>query len=120
MTTIVIKEEKNMEDKTTIRIMLDFLAGPIWFSEPDCLYTGIPVLDNDDVLLKLNNKICDMYSSYYEFDSHDQGCWFDTEREKAEKDEMLDLLTQLIDRLNELNDGSFVIDDRETERVKKL
>ena len=109
-----------MEDKTTIRIMLDYLEGPIWLAESDNLYTGIPVLDNDPVLLKLNNKIRRMYSSYYEFDSHDQGCWFDTDREKAEKDEMLDLLTQLIDRLNELNDGSFVIDDRETERVKKL
>ena len=33
---------------------------------------------------------------------------------------MLDLLKKLIKRLNELNDGSFEVDDRETERVKNL
>lgn len=29
-------------------------------------------------------------------------------------------LSKLISRLNELNDGSFEIEDRETERIKKL
>lgn len=33
---------------------------------------------------------------------------------------MLDLLGKLTKRLNELNDGSFVIDYRETDRVKNL
>jgi ATP-dependent RNA helicase len=33
---------------------------------------------------------------------------------------MLDLLGKLIKRLDEVNDGSFDIDDRETERVKNL
>jgi hypothetical protein len=32
---------------------------------------------------------------------------------------ILDLLNQLINRLKKLNDGSFEIEDRETERVKK-
>lgn len=33
---------------------------------------------------------------------------------------MLDLLSKLLSRLEELNDGSFEIDDCETERVKRL
>lgn len=33
---------------------------------------------------------------------------------------MLDLLNQLNKRLDELNDASFVVDDRETERVRNL
>lgn len=33
---------------------------------------------------------------------------------------MLALLEKLKKRLNEINDGSFEIDDRETERVKNL
>lgn len=33
---------------------------------------------------------------------------------------MLALLGKLIKKLDELNDGSFEIDDRETERVKNL
>ena len=50
-----------------------------------------------------------MFSSYYEFDSHGQACWFNSEQEKADKEIMLDLITHLISRLNEINDGSFVI-----------
>jgi ATP-dependent RNA helicase len=33
---------------------------------------------------------------------------------------MLDLLEKLRKRLDELDDGTFVIEDRETERVKNL
>ena len=33
---------------------------------------------------------------------------------------MLDLLKKLRKRLDELDDGTFAIEDRETERVKKL
>lgn len=39
---------------------------------------------------------------------------------KKVKYKMPDLLGGLIKRLNEVNDGSFEIDDRETERVKNL
>ena len=46
--------------------------------------------------------------------------FFNKESEKADKVILLDLLGKLIDRLNELNDGSFEIDDRETERIKNL
>ena len=100
--------------------MLDYLEGPIWLAESDNLYTGIPVLDTDPVLLKLNIRIQRMYSSYYEFNTHGQGCLFDEEKQKAEKEEMLSLLTQLIDRLNELNDGSYVIDDKVTAEIQNL
>lgn len=61
-----------------------------------------------------------MFSSYYEIDSHDLPVWFNLEKEKEEKEIMLDLITRLIARLNEINDGSYVIEDLETERIKKL
>ena len=56
----------------------------------------------------------------YEFDSHDQACWFNEEQEKKDKEKMISLLKQLINRLNELNDGSFIVEDYETERLEKL
>lgn len=46
--------------------------------------------------------------------------FFDKEQEKKDKYKMLDLLGKLMKRLYEVNDGSFEIDDRETERVKNL
>ncbi len=106
----------------TLKISLDFLAGPLWKDEfidgePK---TGILVIDNDDALQALNNQICELYSSYYEFDSHDLPCWFNEEKEKVDKPRMLELLGKLNARIAELNDGSFVVDDQETPRVEAL
>lgn len=106
----------------TIKIMLEFLQGPIWFSDvetgkPD---TGIAIIDTDAEIKELNYKCAELFNSYYEFDSHDQACWFNYEKEKADKEIMLDLITRLVFRLNEINDGSYVIEDLETPRLKQL
>ena len=47
-------------------------------------------------------------------------CYFDKNQERADKEKMLSLLNRLNNRLNEINDGSFIVDDRETERVRTL
>jgi hypothetical protein len=106
----------------TVKLMLDFLQGPIWISDVETgkPMTGIEIVDNDEQLRLINYEIQDLFDSYYEFDSHDQACWFDEERERADKPRMLELLAKLNARLAEINDGSFVVDDRETPRVEAL
>lgn len=108
--------------KQIVKIKLDYLQGPIWLSDISTgkPLTGIDIIDNDEKIRELNYKISEMFSSYYEFDSHDQACWFNYEQERKDKEKMLSLLKQLNDRLNEINDGSFKVKDLETERVKKL
>ena len=108
--------------KEIVKIQLDFLQGPIWISDVETgqPMTGIDIIDNDEKLRKINYEISNLYSSYYEFDSHDQACWFNEEQEKKDKEKMISLLKQLIDRLNEINDGSFIVEDYETERLEKL
>ena len=105
-------------------IMLDFTTGPLWKDIYDTkkkeLVTGIDVVDDDEYIQKLNNEISNLYSSYYKINYNDEPVYFDKEQEKKDKYKMLDLLEKLIKRLDELNDGSFEIDDRETERVKNL
>ncbi|WP_293673219.1 hypothetical protein [uncultured Parolsenella sp.] len=105
-----------------IKLMLDYLQGPIWKSDVETgrPNTGISVVDNDEELRRLNYEISELYSSYYEFDSHGQACWFNEEQEKADKGKMLDLLNKLNERLTELNDGSFEVEDLETPRVGEL
>ncbi len=106
----------------TIKLMLDFLQGPIWISDVETgkPMTGIELVDEDEQIRQLNYEIQDLYDSYYEFDSHDQACWFDEERERADKPRMLELLAKLNARLAEINDGSFIVDDQETPRVEAL
>lgn len=110
--------------KEIVRIMLDFGEGPIWTKYYDestnRLLTGIDVVDNDDELWILNGKIQDLYSSFYKINYKDEPVYFDKEQEKADKEKMLVMLEKLKNRLKEINDGSFEIDDRETERVRNL
>ena len=107
-----------------LRIMLDFISGPIWKDIYDTkkkeLVTGIDVVDNDECVQKINDEIQDLYSSYYKIDYNDEPVYFDKEQEKKDKYKMLALLEKLKKRLYEINDGSFEIDDKETERIKNL
>jgi hypothetical protein len=47
-------------------------------------------------------------------------CWFNSEKEKAEKEEMLGIIGKIVSRLNEINDGSYVVEDLETPRLLSL
>lgn len=106
----------------TIKIMLEYLQGPIWLSDAETgePITGIAIVDTDSIVKELNYKCSELYNSYYEFDSHDEACWFNAEKEKADKEIMLEMISKLITRLNEINDGSFIVEDLETERLKNL
>lgn len=106
----------------TIKIMNEFLRGPVWTCEEE---TGIPTHDlplvhEDPIVASLNREIGELYNSYYEFDSHDQPCWFNKEKEKTDKPRMLELLGKLNARIAELNDGSFVVEDYATPHVEAL
>lgn len=108
--------------KNVIKLMLDYMQGPIWISDVETgePMTGVFVVDNDCVLPKINKECCDIYSSCYEFDSHNQACWFNKEKELQNKDKILSLLNQIRKRLSEINDGSFIVEDLETERLNTL
>ena len=104
-------------DKKIVKIQLDYLQGPIWISDIETgePITGIDIVDNDSKVIEINKKIGQRYSSYYEFDSHGQVCWFNEEQKQADTSIMLGWIKELKDRLEEINDGSFVIEDCETE-----
>ena len=105
-------------------IMLDFISGPLWkdiyYTKKKELVTGIDVVDDDEYIKNINDEISDLYSSYYKINYNEEHVYFDKEQQKKDKYKMLDLLGKLMKRIEEVNDGSFEIDDRETERVKIL
>jgi hypothetical protein len=107
-----------------IKIKNEFMHSPLWY----CDENGIE-WDNekefidfisDSELQSIAKKIEELFNSYYEFESHNQPCWFNEEKEKKDKQQLLALLNQLKDKLNELNDGLVDIEDLETPRVEKL
>ena len=95
----------------TIKIMNEFLHGPVWTREKE---TGIPtdalpLVHEDPIVASLNREIGEPLDSYYEFDSHGRACWFNKEKEKADKPRTLELLGKLNARIAELKDGPFVV-----------
>ena len=108
----------------TITLQFDYLQGPIWGEYYSIALhksvTGIRVIDEDGLLQGIHKQMQDMYSSYYEFNSHGQACFFNKEQQKVEKDKMLELLETLKNRLHELNDGSFQVEDLITPEYETL
>ena len=108
--------------KEKIKLMFDYLQGAIWTSDIETgePITGIEFIDTDSIIIKINFERADLYTSYYEFDSHDQACWFNKEQQIKDKPKMLELLAKLKARLEELNDGSFEIEDLITPEYDNL
>ena len=103
-----------------IKIMNEFLHSPLWTYEDDFITDDYPIITDDTILQDISRQIEERYSSYYEFDSHEQACWFNQDKEKADKELMLGLISKLVSRLNEINDGSYVVEDLETGRLSTL
>ena len=96
----------------TVKIMNEFLHGPVWvYGEDGLAVRTFPLIYDDPIIKQLNDEANEMYSSYYEFDSHDMPCWFNHKKEQEERPKMCSIISQIISRLSEINDGSFTVKD---------
>lgn len=105
----------------TVKIMNDFFHSPIWiYDEEGDIIDEPSIIANDATLQTLCDKVENIFSSYYEFDSQELPCKFNYDRENAEKEIMIELISGIKERLKQINDGRFVVVDLETERLKNL
>ncbi len=111
-----------MNQKEEVKLMFDYLQGPIWTSDVETgePLTGIDIIDYDKVLPKLNLMCSKIYSACYEFDTDNQPCIFNKEIAMKNKKEILELLTKIKARLEEINDGSFYILDLATKEIEEF
>ena len=109
-----------MKNRMKIKLMTEFLHGPIWVYDGEGFIDSLTLVEEDFIIKELDKEMADMYSSYYEFDSHDKACWFNKEKQIGDKPKMLELLSKLKARLNEINDGSFEIEDLITPEYENL
>jgi len=96
-----------------IVIMNEFLHGPIWTYENGIVRRNPDMIEKDAILQELNRRAGELYDSYYEFDSNGQSCWFNEDKQKNTRVEMLSLISGIEERLNEINDGSFIVENLE-------
>ena len=99
----------------TIKLELDFLIGPIvkdvFSISQGKLITGVDSIDNNKSINELNDKISSLYSSFYDFDSGEESCRFNIELAKEHKNELLQLINDLLSMLQNVCDGTFEIVD---------
>lgn len=96
-----------------IKIMNEFLHGPIWTYEDGVARSNLPIIENDPLLQQLNQAAGELYDSYYEFNANGQACWFNEERQAETQKEMKMIISKIVERLNELNNGSFAVENLE-------
>jgi len=111
-----------INQKEKVKLMFDYLQGPIWTSDIETgePLTGIDIIDDDKVLPDLNLRCSELYSECYEFDSNNQPCIFNEVTAKKNKKEILELLSKIKDRLDEINDGTFYVEDLATKEIEKF
>ena len=97
-----------------LKLQFDFSHGPIWKDvyNPKAKEwsTGIDVIDKDSELNALNDEMTRMYSSFYIFDDYGVP-HFDAEAFEKNRSLLLSKISTVINRINAINDGSFVIND---------
>lgn len=98
-------------------IDLDFTSGPImnnvYDTERKELCTGIKVVDSDQKLARMNEEIQAEFSALYVFDQ-EKAVTFDLKQARIVK------VQELLQYLNSINDGSFIVFDHATEYLKQL
>lgn len=111
-------------EKEIVYLVLEFLFGPIQkFKENEKgeIITGIETIDKDEILQKLDKDINNLWCSLWSKDSNSpSGMHFDEVREKELAPQFLEMINKLIDRLNEINDCSYEIEDMITDHLKSL
>lgn len=105
-----------------VKLMFEFEHGPIWNFNPFTgqLTTGIEAVDNDPDLVVWNNRCQFLYDECYEFNSHNRGCYFNYLTLVNHKQKLLRLLTNIKQRLMELNHGDFILEDQATIELNKV
>lgn len=106
-----------------IKIKLDYSHGPIWKEKFDVITgewsTGIDIIDNDAELQILNKEAERIYTSLYVIDDNNK-CTFQAELFEAQKGVLLSIIQTIIARLNELNNGAYIVIDEETKNLQRL
>jgi len=108
-------------EKETIYIGLEYLFGPIQKfvkSDDGNLYTGIKVIDEDDLIQKLDKEINDIWCNLWVNDNNESGgLKFEVKKAKELVKQLIDMSNELLNRLNDINDGSYEIEDMISEQL---
>lgn len=94
-----------------IKLMNEFLHGPIWiYDEEGMIRRKYPLITDDKLLMELNEQARLLYDECYSFDVNEDPCEFDEVCYQKNYPKMKEIIGAIIDRLNVINDGSFEVE----------
>ena len=97
----------------TIKLMNEFLHGPIWiYDETGMIRRKYPLITEDELLMKLNEEARILYDECYSFNKDDEPCVFSEECYARNYPKLKELVGAIIERLNSINDGSFKVNNQ--------
>lgn len=110
--------------KNVVQIGLEFVFGPILKDdqlEDGTFSCGSKIVDNDEIINDLDKQANDLWISLYSNDEESpSGMKFDFDQEKEMAPKLLELITKILKRIEEINDGSIEINDMITDHLKSL
>ena len=106
----------------TVKIMFDYTKDIVWLRDINDEWTVdcLSLVEEDEIIKDLEKKIYDLYAEFISFDTDINDIVYNYEGMRKDKQKMLALLKKLNDRLNEINDGSFIVEDLLTPYWEKL
>lgn len=94
-----------------IRLINEFLHEPIWiYDQNKKIRLKYALISNDLVLQSLNEEVATLYDSFYKFDIDNEPCKFDNDEYRAAFPKIKELIEKIKERLNLINDGSFIVE----------
>ncbi|MCH3909893.1 MAG: hypothetical protein LKF75_03965 [Bacilli bacterium] len=127
--------EKNKQNQIIIYVQLEYLDGPIFKDILPAnkgkpaekgpfggikLITGVPVIDRDPEVARLEREVESLYSGCFSENSHEQPLYFDKGYASSIKGKLSLLVSELLERLKAINDGSFIIVNRAEDDMKEF
>lgn len=107
LTPYLVRKNKEL-GMYTIKLMNDIFHGPLWvYDENGYITNKYPLVTDDEEIKSLNDKLGFLVASFTSEDLHD----FDEAGYKASYPKVKHLVEAIIQRLNEINDGSFTVKD---------
>ncbi|MCH4210599.1 MAG: hypothetical protein LKF58_02310, partial [Bacilli bacterium] len=90
------------------------------FNNQGVFTVGVPLVDKDAAIQKIDSEIADLYTECFQENSHGAALWFDKKKAHSIKGRLQVLTDQLKARLDAINDGSFVVIDHASEDIARL
>lgn len=96
-----------------IKLMNEFLHGPIWiYDENNLVRRKYPLVTEDELLMNLNEEAQRLYDECYSFDENEEPYTFDEKLYQKNYPKLKEIINSIVCRLSEINDGSFEIDNQ--------